>query len=59
MKKLIKFVKNNRLIIPPFLIFVFFIVIGIVIDYIVITIMGIAFMIFLIVALMATLKDYE
>lgn len=59
MKKLIKFVKYNPLIILPFSFFLFLIIIGVWTDTKPVTITGSGFMTLLLVSLGVALKNYE
>lgn len=59
MKKLIKFVKYNPLIILPFGFFLLLIIIGAVMEIKPVTITGVGFMTLLIVSLFSALRNYE
>lgn len=59
MKKLIKFIKYNKMIVLPFVLFLFFLILGIVEGYMPLVYIASGFMLILTVSLIVTLKDYK
>ena len=59
MKKLLKFIKYNKLILGPMAMFLFLLIMGIVHQVMLLIVVSIAFIIVLVVALIVTLKRYE